>query len=85
MRINITLKISALVMFTSLIGIIVLAYISYNKANDIFFNYTKKQLFEDTDNYTKILKDEIKNIKYDTTMLSLNPEIICFRKFSILK
>lgn len=75
MKINIGFKISILVMLTSLIGIIILAYISYTEANKIFLSYTKDQLFQNTKEYKQQLKSEIQNIKYDITMLDFNPEI----------
>ena len=74
-KIPLSLKISLLVMVVSLIGILILSYISYNEANKIFTSYSTTLLKENVDKEIKRILFRVKDLEYDIKMISYNPLI----------
>ena len=70
---SISLKISLLVMFVSLIGIGVLSYISFNQAKKIFIENSQNILKQNLKEYTNSIKNKIDKLLYDIKIFSLNP------------
>ncbi|HIP21621.1 MAG TPA: HAMP domain-containing protein [Candidatus Pacebacteria bacterium] len=70
---SISLKISLLVMFVSLIGIGILSYISFERAKKIFIENSQNVLNQDLKEYTNFIKNRINKLLYDIKIFSLNP------------
>ena len=70
---SISLKISLLVMFVSLIGIGILSYISFEQAKKIFIENSQNVLNQDLKEYTNFIKNRINKLLYDIKIFSLNP------------
>jgi len=70
---SISLKISLLVMFVSLIGIGVLSYISFNQAKKIFIENSQNVLKQDLKEYSNFIENSIDKLLYDIRIFSLNP------------
>ena len=70
---SISLKISLLVMFVSLIGIGILSYISFEQAKKIFIENSQNVLNQDLKEYTNFIKNRINKLLYNIKIFSLNP------------
>jgi len=79
-KISISLKISILVMLTSLLGISILSYISYTQAKKIFIEHTYQVLDNNLKEYSNYIKNSINKLKYNITLLSFNPSIKGFMR-----
>jgi signal transduction histidine kinase len=73
MKISLSLKIALLVMITSLIGIITLAFLSYSQAEKIFIQNSKENLEQKITIYSNFIKSQINSFKYDINTLTYNP------------
>jgi len=70
---SVSLKISLLVMFVSLIGIGVLSYISFNQAKKIFIENSQNILKQNLKEYANFIQNRIDKLLYDIKIFSLNP------------
>ncbi|MEO1923980.1 MAG: ATP-binding protein [Nautiliaceae bacterium] len=74
-KISISLKIALIVMFISFFGITTLGYISYIQAKNIFISYSTQILSKNISEYANSIKESIRKLKYNITILSHNPSI----------
>ena len=77
-KLNLSLKLALLIMFVSLIGISSLGYLSYYRAKKIFKENSTQRLYKSIEKYKKNVKDSIKALKYDITILSFNSSVLGF-------
>jgi len=75
MKISISIKTTLLVILTSLVGVLILAFISYTEAQKIFIEKAKDRLSQDIKQYTEFITSKIESFKYDIINLSSNPLI----------
>ena len=79
-KISLSIKISTLVMVTSLLGIASLAYISYTQAKTIFTNHSAQILAQNIDQYSNKIKSSIEKLKYNITIFTYNPSVKGFMR-----
>ncbi|NPA10806.1 MAG: HAMP domain-containing protein [Epsilonproteobacteria bacterium] len=80
LKFNLSLKISAIVMLISLIGITTLSIISYKQAKEIFISHTSQLLNKNIQEYSKLINESIQKLKYNITLLSYNPSLKGFMR-----
>ncbi len=77
-KISLSVKISAIVMAVSFIGISVLAYLSYRQANSIFTEYTSQILRKNIEKLESEILEAIARVENNVELLAYNKDIAGF-------
>jgi signal transduction histidine kinase len=79
-KFSLSMKIALLVLIVSLMGISILAYISYYQSKKIFTEHTAQIVSKNIDQYTNFIQENIQKLKYNITIFSYNPSVKGFMR-----
>ncbi len=77
-KLKISIKFAIIIMVISLLGIGILAYLSFYQAKQIFTENSIQLLDRNIEKYESSVKDSINVLRYDITMLAFNASVLGF-------